>query len=204
MARTTASESDGATANTSGRGPFRRARGGIHLTLLLRAGLQEPSVVDQRPLFPRKAIDPDAALVEQLRGGEAGAADALVGAYGDRVYRLTMRITGNASDAEEVVQDTLWTARRKIETFLTLRLLAEVMLGRRDSRTALDLADEALAEAQRGGGLLFEMDALLTRARAIPRVQLRSRSSAHPRRSVRTDRRAPRTLQKPGRPRRIR
>ena len=75
--------------------------------------------------------------MEQLRGGEAGAADALVGAYGDRVYRLTMRITGNASDAEEVVQDTLWTARRKIETFLTLRLLAEVMLGRRDSRTAL-------------------------------------------------------------------
>ena len=169
MARTTASESDGATANTAGQGPFRRALGGIHLTLLLRAGLQEPSVVDQRPLFPRKAIDPDAALVEQLRGGEAGAADALVGAYGDRVYRLTMRITGNASDAEEVVQDTLWTARRKIETFLTLRLLAEVMLGRRDSRTALDLADEALAEAQRGGGLLFEMDALLTRARAIPR-----------------------------------
>ena len=40
-----------------------------------------------------------------------------MGAYGDRVYRLAMRITGNASDAEEVVQDALWTASRKIDTF---------------------------------------------------------------------------------------
>ena len=38
-------------------------------------------------------------------------------AYGDRVYRLAIRITGNASDAEEVVQDALWTASRKIGTF---------------------------------------------------------------------------------------
>jgi RNA polymerase sigma-70 factor (ECF subfamily) len=40
-----------------------------------------------------------------------------VDAYGDRVYRLAIRITGNASDAEEVVQDTLWTVSRKIDTF---------------------------------------------------------------------------------------
>jgi RNA polymerase sigma-70 factor (ECF subfamily) len=40
-----------------------------------------------------------------------------VGAYGDRVYRLAIRITGNASDAEEVAQDALWAARRKIDTF---------------------------------------------------------------------------------------
>jgi RNA polymerase sigma-70 factor (ECF subfamily) len=71
----------------------------------------------ERPHFPRKAIDPDAALVEQLRRADEGAAEALVAAYGDRVYRLAMRITGNASDAEEVVQDALWTASRKIDTF---------------------------------------------------------------------------------------
>src|SRR5258705_3255408 len=75
--------------------------------------------VDERALlFPRKAIDPDAALVEQMRRGEAGAVEGLVGAYGDRVYRLALRITGNASDAEEVVQDTLLAASRKIDTFL--------------------------------------------------------------------------------------
>ena len=78
---------------------------------------QEAGVVEQRPLFPRQAIDRDAALVDQLRRADAGAAESLVGAYGDRVYRLAIRITGNASDAEEVVQDALWTASRKIDTF---------------------------------------------------------------------------------------
>ncbi len=61
--------------------------------------------------------DRDAGLVESLRRGEAGAAEALVAAYGDRVYRLAIRITGNEQDAEEVVQDALWTAARKIDTF---------------------------------------------------------------------------------------
>ena len=78
---------------------------------------QEAGVDEQRRLFPRKAIDPDTALVAQLRRADAGAAEALVGTYGDRVYRLAIRITGNASDAEEVVQDTLWTVSRKIESF---------------------------------------------------------------------------------------
>jgi RNA polymerase sigma-70 factor, ECF subfamily len=40
-----------------------------------------------------------------------------VAAYGNRVYRLAIRITGNGSDAEEVVQDALWAATRKIDTF---------------------------------------------------------------------------------------
>jgi RNA polymerase sigma-70 factor (ECF subfamily) len=55
--------------------------------------------------------------VAQIRGGAAGAVEALVSAYGDRVYRLAIRITGNAADAEEVVQDSLWAASRKIDTF---------------------------------------------------------------------------------------
>ena len=76
-----------------------------------------PGVIEMRPLFHRTAIDRDAALVEQLRREDAGAAEALVDAYGARVYRLAIRITGNASDAEEVVQDALWTVVRKIDTF---------------------------------------------------------------------------------------
>ena len=77
---------------------------------------QEPGVDERRSRFPRK-IDPDAALVEQLRRKDAGAVEALVAGYWDRVYRLALHITGNASDAEEVVQDALWTASRKIDTF---------------------------------------------------------------------------------------
>jgi len=67
------------------------------------------------PAAPR--VDRDAGLVEQLRRQEPGAAEALVEAYGDKVYRLAIRITGNEQDAEEVVQDALWTAARKIDTF---------------------------------------------------------------------------------------
>ncbi len=78
---------------------------------------QGPGVDEPPSRFPRKSIDPDAALVAQLRRADTGAAEALVGAYGDRVYRLAIRITGNASDAEEVVQDALWTVVRKIDTF---------------------------------------------------------------------------------------
>ncbi len=59
----------------------------------------------------------DEVLVERLRREEPGAADSLVSEYGERVYRLAFRITGNSEDAEEVAQDALWTAARKIGTF---------------------------------------------------------------------------------------
>jgi RNA polymerase sigma-70 factor (ECF subfamily) len=62
-------------------------------------------------------VDRDAALVESLRRRDPGAAEALVATYGDRVYRLAIRITGNEQDAEEVMQDAFWTATRKIDTF---------------------------------------------------------------------------------------
>ena len=67
------------------------------------------------PAAPK--VDRDAGLVERLRRQDADAAEALVAAYGDKVYRLAIRITGNEQDAEEVAQDALWTAARKIDTF---------------------------------------------------------------------------------------
>jgi len=114
---------------------------------------QEPGVDEPRPLFPRKAIDRDAALVEQLRRADAGAVEALVGAYGDRVYRLAIRITGNPSDAEEVVQDTLWTVSRKIDSFrgaaafgswvyrITANAAYQKMRGRRSKRSEVSWED---------------------------------------------------------------
>jgi len=61
--------------------------------------------------------DVDAALVEALRRDDPDAIEQLVERYGDRVYRLAMRITGVREDAEEAAQDALWTAARKIDTF---------------------------------------------------------------------------------------
>jgi len=77
----------------------------------------EPAVDEALLIRRRPAVDPDAVLVERLRRRDGGAAEALVASYGDRVYRLAIRITGNSSDAEEVVQDALWAAIHKIDGF---------------------------------------------------------------------------------------
>ena len=62
-------------------------------------------------------VDTDAALVDALRREDPDAAERLLDRYGDRVYRLALRITGSNEDAEEVTQDALWTVARKIGTF---------------------------------------------------------------------------------------
>src|SRR2546428_11503480 len=64
-----------------------------------------------------RRTDRDRELVEALRLHEPTAAERLVATYGDRAYRLARGITGNAPDAEEVVQDVVWTVVRKIDTF---------------------------------------------------------------------------------------
>src|SRR3989475_1653978 len=76
----------------------------------------------------RPTEDPTVNLVEALRRREPAATETLIAMYGDRTYRLAIRIMGNRSDAEEVVQDAFWTVVRRIDTFIQrrcgLRLLA--------------------------------------------------------------------------------
>jgi len=87
-----------------------------------RVGRKEPLIERNRHnrdadgvlLRDRKPIDPDAALVQRLRRREEAAVTALVVAHGDRVHRLAIRLTGNSSDAEEVMQDALWSATRRL------------------------------------------------------------------------------------------
>jgi len=61
--------------------------------------------------------DGDARLIDALRRGAPGAADALVEAYGARIYRNVNRILTNRADAEEVAQDVLLTIVRRIQSF---------------------------------------------------------------------------------------
>jgi len=131
---------------------------------------QEVGVAERAPLFPRKAIDPDAALVAQIRRGEAGAVEGLVGAYGDRVYRLAIRITGNASDAEEVVQDTLLAASRKIDTFrgtaafgswvyrITANAAYQKLRGKRSTRNEMSWQDLAPSFDDKGQHMEVPVD----------------------------------------------
>jgi len=64
-----------------------------------------------------RRADRDLALLEALRRHESTAAERLLTTYGERAYRLAVGITGNEQDAEEVVQDALWSVVRKIDTF---------------------------------------------------------------------------------------
>lgn len=43
--------------------------------------------------------------------------ETLVDRYGARIYRVALRLLGDARDAEEVTQDVLMTVLRKIDTF---------------------------------------------------------------------------------------
>jgi RNA polymerase sigma-70 factor, ECF subfamily len=62
-------------------------------------------------------LDRDGRLVEALRLAEPTAAEDLIVSYGGRAHRLAIGITKNHLDAEEVVQDALWTVVHKICTF---------------------------------------------------------------------------------------
>ena len=98
-------------------------------------------------------VDRDTALVEGLRRGDPTAPELLLDTYGDRVYRLAIRITGNEQDAEEVVQDALWTAARKIGMFkgesafgswvyrITANTAYQKLRGRQSRRNEVPWAD---------------------------------------------------------------
>jgi RNA polymerase sigma-70 factor (ECF subfamily) len=113
-----------------------------------------------------RRVDVDAALVDGLRRADESAMEQLLERYADRVYRLALRITGSNEDAEEVAQDALWTAARKIETFKgdsafgswLYRITANaayMKLRARRARAREIALDEVLPTVD-GGGLHFE------------------------------------------------
>ena len=61
--------------------------------------------------------DDDSQLLERCRAGDHEAFRVLVDRYSRNAYGLARRITGNESDAEEVVQDALIKAWRSLDRF---------------------------------------------------------------------------------------
>jgi len=83
------------------------------------SGCRDGSKAVLQAIGPRMTTqtDRDDSLVAALRRGEPTATEDLVAAYGDRASRLARGITGNAHDAEEVVQDAFLSVIRRIDTF---------------------------------------------------------------------------------------
>jgi len=83
---------------------------------LLSPRLIANAIPTRRPAASTQ-VDHDGELLGALRRRDRTAAECVVARYGDRAYRLAMGITRNAQDAEETVQDALWSVIQKIDTF---------------------------------------------------------------------------------------
>jgi RNA polymerase sigma-70 factor (ECF subfamily) len=100
-------------------------------------------------------LDSDEALVAALRRREPTAAEQLVARYGDRAYRVALRITSNAEDAEEVVQDAILSVVRKIDTFRGesafrswfYRVVSNAAYGRRRPKALIEIPLEEVLPA---------------------------------------------------------
>jgi len=59
----------------------------------------------------------DLALVERCRQGDLGAFEEVYRTHSGRLYSVAFRMLGNASDAEDLLQEIFLAAHRKLETF---------------------------------------------------------------------------------------
>jgi RNA polymerase sigma-70 factor (ECF subfamily) len=128
----------------------------------------------------------DELLASRARDGARSAFAELMARHQDRVYRVAFRMARNASDAEEITQETFLHAYRGIASFeggsrfrtwlYRIAVNQALMLmrsARRRPQQALDasppmsvLATSALAEAPDGADDLSDRKALVERVRA--------------------------------------
>ena len=82
-------------------------------------------------------------LVRRAAGGDLAAAHTLVDRYSQKLFGLAQRLTGNASDAEDVLQETFagalrglgsFEGRSSVKTWLTRILVTQVARWRRSER----------------------------------------------------------------------
>ena len=99
------------------------------------------------------------SLVERAKDGDREALSSLVEAYENKIYRLALRMTGDPTDAEDVLQETFVQVVRHIDSFQGLsafgtwiyRVASNQALmhirkkSRADQRTD-DMEDQEIAE----------------------------------------------------------
>jgi len=73
--------------------------------------------VPQRPAGTSHLCETDLDLAEKARRGDEAAFHEIVDRYADRLFRLAFALTGNAADAEDVVQETFMGAFQGLGRF---------------------------------------------------------------------------------------
>lgn len=69
------------------------------------------------PVHPNMSSMDEAALIEGCRNGNRGAQHELYKKYAEQLYRLALRITGNAQDASDITQEAFVQAFRSMRSF---------------------------------------------------------------------------------------
>jgi len=81
----------------------------------------------------------DEVIIGQVLAGDRDAYRTLLERHGRAVYRLALRITGNPSDAEDVVQEAFLRAYRRLNGF-EARASFRTWISRIAANYALDTA----------------------------------------------------------------
>jgi RNA polymerase sigma-70 factor (ECF subfamily) len=132
----------------------------------------------------------DAELVHKIRGGDEAAFRELVNRHGDSLYGLACSVMGNASDAEDVLQETLLGAFRRLAAFegrssvktwlvrILLNHASKFRRSRRIRRTSM-LPDEVGPDDGEGGGLDTGSPAAIVESRVDLDAMLQVLSPEH-------------------------
>jgi RNA polymerase sigma-70 factor (ECF subfamily) len=123
----------------------------------------------------------DATLVERCLHGDTGAFDALVARYRDRVFSLAFRILGEASAAEDAMQEAFLRAYTRLplydptQPFATwlLCLTARVCLNARRDRATEQRYMEQAAKAAPPAPTLEERLYAREQRRTVQRLLMR-------------------------------
>jgi RNA polymerase sigma-70 factor (ECF subfamily) len=137
------------------------------LPLMERMNMETPRVEGQNPETS------DVFLVHQAKAGDGKAFHILVDRHADRMFRLAVSMVGNATDAEDVLQETFAGAyrglngfeeRASVKTWLTRILMTQAAKWRRDRKRktfqATDIDESRLVAPGDAGRVGAKIDVL--------------------------------------------
>ena len=80
-------------------------------------GLRGPTGLVAASAKEQTSYQEERLLIERVKAGEYDAFDAIFRRHVNKVYRQAFRLTGNETEAEEVVQDVFLAVYEKIKSF---------------------------------------------------------------------------------------
>jgi RNA polymerase sigma-70 factor (ECF subfamily) len=78
---------------------------------------QRRSIATNRSLYRQSLAFDEVLLIERLKAGDSEALETIFNTYSKNLYKVALRILGEAADTQEVIQDVFWNAFRKAQSF---------------------------------------------------------------------------------------